>query len=126
MRAVRAVLGQTLHANTREKQTAVLAIVDQHEGIVHRANWDGCRLLQYASLGGHVNLMPGVIDRGAVVHVKNSCGEDALMWTAFNGQIQAVTLLLDQGADLNARNNDGRNALMYAAAIINMTELSSF
>jgi ankyrin repeat protein len=67
-----------------------------------------------------------VIDRGAVVHVKNSCGEDALMWTAFNGQIPAVTLLLDQGADLNARNNDGRNALMYAAAIINMTELSSF
>ena len=108
-------MGQFYSANTAEKQVAVLAIVDQHEGIVHRANWDGVRLLHKASISGRLNLMRGVIDRGAVVNAKNSDGADALMLAAFNGQIPAATLLLDHGADLNARDNSGWNALMWAA-----------
>jgi hypothetical protein len=108
-------LTQAKHAKMAKKQAAVLAIVDQHEGMVHRADEDGDRLLHWASMGGHVNLMRGVIDRGAVVNAKNSCGSDALMWATLNGHIPAATLLLDHGADLNARDNDGWNALMIAA-----------
>ena len=100
---------------TPEEQAAVLAIVDQHEGIVHRANGDGERLLHWASAGGHVNLMQVVIDRGAVVNAQDSGGADALMEAAFNGHIPAATLALDHGADLNATSNRGRNALMIAA-----------
>ena len=98
-----------------EEQAAVLAIVDQHEGIVHRADGYGNRLLHWASEGGRLNLMRGVIDRGAVVNAKNSCGANALMDAAFYDRIPATTLLLDHGADLNARNNSGWNALMHAA-----------
>ena len=108
-------LGQARRANTPEKQTAVLAIVDHHAGIVHRADEKGFRLLDYASARGYMNLMRGVIDRGAVVNAKNTGGVDALMSAAFNGRIPAATLLLDHGADLNARDNDGQNALMFAA-----------
>ena len=100
---------------TSEEQEAVLAIVDQHQGIVHRANGDGERLLHYASLGGHENLMRGVIDRGAVVNAKNIGGSDALMWVAINNQIPAAALLLDHGADLKARDNEHQTALMLAA-----------
>jgi hypothetical protein len=64
-------MGRAYNAKTAEKQAAVLAIVDQHEGIVHRANGGGSRLLHRASLGGHENLMRGVIDRGSVVNAKN-------------------------------------------------------
>ena len=109
------LLIQAYRANSTEKQAAVLAIVDQHEGIVHRAHGDGNRLLHWASEGGNVNLMRGVIDRGSVVNAKDSFGADALMYAALRGHIPAATLLLDHGADLNATDNRGRNALMYAA-----------
>ena len=91
------LMGQVYSANTPEKQAAVLFIVDQHEGILHRAHGDGNRLLHWASMSGHVNMMRGVIDRGAVVNVKNSSGENALMCAAFKGHIPAATLLLDLG-----------------------------
>jgi len=79
------LLEQACLARTTKEQAAVLAIVDQHEGIVHRATGGGNRLLHYASLGGQVNLMRGMIDRGAVVNAKDSCGEDALLCAAFDG-----------------------------------------
>jgi len=90
------------NAYTPEKQAAVLAIVDQHVGIVHRNNEKGFTLLHDASAVGRVNLMRGLIDRGAVVNAKSSYGANALMWAAYNGQIPAATLLLDHGADFNA------------------------
>ena len=109
------LLNKANEADTAEDVAEVLAIVDRHEGIVHRANEDGCRLLHWASGSGHVDLIRGLIDRGAEVSAKTSTGSDALMWASFNGHIPAVTLLLDHGADVNARDNDGLNALMFAA-----------
>jgi len=102
------------YANTAEKVAEVLSIVDQHEGIVHRADENGYRLLHRASMGG-TELIRGLIDRGAEVSAKDSYGTDALMYAAWNGHIPAATLLLDRGADVNARENDGQNALMFAA-----------
>ena len=49
------LLNKAYHANTAEKVAEVLAIVDQHEGIVHRADGNGWRLLHLASSGGHVD-----------------------------------------------------------------------
>ena len=113
-------LTQACATITPEEQAAVLAIVDQHGLIVHRANGSGNRLLHYASLGGHENLMRGLIDRGAVVDAKNIGGSDALMWVAINNQIPAAALLLDHGADLKARDNEHQTALMLAAWIDNL------
>jgi hypothetical protein len=107
-------------ADTAENVAEVLAIVDQHEGIVHKADASGSRLLHYASDGGRVDLMRGLIDRGAEVSAKDSDGRDALMLAALNGHIPAASLLLDRGADVNAKANSGQNALMYAAEADNL------
>ena len=59
----RHLLYKASKADTAEKVAAVLAVVDQHEGIVHRARpEDGSRLLHWASDGGHVDLIRGLID----------------------------------------------------------------
>ena len=111
------LLQQADLASTAEYVAEVLSIVDQHEGIVHRANEGGSRLLHWASMGGHVDLIRGLIDRGAEVSAKDSDGRDALMWASLEGHIPAATLLLDRGADMNAIANNGQNALMEASKL---------
>ena len=117
----RQLWAEAYKADTAEKVAEVLAIVDQHEGIVHRGHpGGGSRLLHWASMGGHVDLMRGLIDRGAEVSAKDSDGRDALMWASWEDHIPAATLLLDRGADMNAIANNGQNALMEAAKYDNL------
>ena len=103
---------------------AVLSAVDAEPGLATRGNaagngWiQGTTLLHQASDCGRVDLVRGLLDRGADVHAKDTGagdGRDALMWACYFGRVPVATLLLDRGADVNATSSRGQTALFFAA-----------
>jgi ankyrin repeat protein/HEAT repeat protein len=70
--------------------------------------------LSEAALGGHVELMRLLLDRGANVNAKSEGGHTALHNAALQGGLKAVELLLQSGADPNIANDDGETPLPRA------------
>ena len=105
---------QLLGQASRGETAAVLAAVDLDPALLTRANEGGVRLLHRACLGGHLQLITGLLDRGSDVHARDDGGEDALNWASAHGQLPVATLLLDRGADPCTRDDDW-TALGYAA-----------
>ena len=94
----------------------VLAAVDLDVGLVNRIGQFGYTLLIKASIGGHVDLIQGLLERKADIHARNAGGWDSVMFAAWNGNLPALTLLMNSGASMTTTDNDGQNALMYAAS----------
>ena len=80
---------------------AVLAAVDQDKRLATRADDNGYTLLHRASQEGHVELVGGLLDRGASISAKDRGGRDALFYACRYGHLAVATLLLDRGADPN-------------------------
>jgi hypothetical protein len=93
----------------------VLAAVDVEPGLVHRADNAGYRLLHWASMGGHADLIQGLLERKADIHARTLSGSDAIMLSAMHSRLPALTLLFTSGADMTATDTFGQNALMRAA-----------
>jgi hypothetical protein len=68
-----------------------------------------------AALGGKIEAVKLLLERGAEVNAKDSSGSTALVGAACSGQTNVVGLLLDNGADINANAMWDGTPLMEAA-----------
>ena len=67
-----------------------------------------------AAIGGNVDAVRFLLDRGVDPDQRDSDGGTPLMAAAFQGRAQVVTVLLDTGADINAVDKRGRTAVYRA------------
>jgi ankyrin repeat protein len=67
-------------------------------------------------MGGHLDVVKLLLDKGADVNAKSEHAVTALYCAGGKDKLEMVKLLLDKGADVNAQTDDGWSALMSAAA----------
>lgn len=95
----------------REGDLVLLEIIDR--GLpVNLTNHNGDTLLILASYHDRVELMRGLLERGADTERANDRGQTALGCSVFAKSAAGVTALLDAGADPDG---GGRSAREYAA-----------
>ena len=82
----------------RDGDTTLLDYVDQGVA-VDMANQDGNSFLMLASYSGHVELVKGLIERGADVNKLNDRGQAPLAGVVFKKEDALVDVLLAAGAD---------------------------
>ena len=99
----------------RGETAAVLAAVDQDKRLLIRTGGYGYTLLHRASKRGHVELVGGLLDRGASRSAKSETGRDALFYACRNDCLAVAALLLDRGADPNS--SDGILTTLGSAAL---------
>jgi ankyrin repeat protein len=63
-----------------------------------------------------VDVVKGLLDRGASVNLQDGDGDTALHGAAQSGNVEITNLLLAKGADPNIQNKVGGTPLMWAAA----------
>jgi ankyrin repeat protein len=63
-----------------------------------------------------VDVVKGLLDRGASVNLQDGDGDTALHGAAQSGNVEIINLLLLKGADPNIQNKVGGTPLMWAAA----------
>ena len=96
---------------------AVLAAVDQDGRLATRAGGFRQTLMHRACEGGggHVELVRGLLARGASVGARDGFSCDATYYASCSGNVALVTLLLDNGGDENTIDDFGKPALRTAA-----------
>lgn len=62
-------------------------------------NDNGSTLLMVASYYGHVDIVQGLLGRGADVNRLNNCGQSPLAGALFKGENDVVKVLVDNNAD---------------------------
>ena len=82
----------------RDGDTTLLDYVDQGVA-VDMTNQDGNSFLMLASYSGHVELVKGLIERGADVNKLNDRGQAPLAGVVFKKEDALVDVLLAAGAD---------------------------
>ena len=102
--------------------SAVLAAVDQDLELLNRADEDGWRLLNFACLEGHFELIQGLLERGADVKALDERASDVLSVAAWNNDLKVAELLLDHGADPDSVNDEG--PVLHVAARWDRLELA--
>lgn len=75
----------------------------------------GKTLLMVAAQNDSVDIMRGLLERGADPNARGRDGETAIMLAAKYSTVAALTLLLSAGADVRARDYGGNTALFFAA-----------
>lgn len=94
-----------------------LAIFLQH-GVSANARMDDAAsrfgILEYACLGGNIDCVRMLCERGAEINYKNSRGEFALLYAAACGRLDIVEYLHEVGADVTLKDNQNRTALDWA------------
>jgi ankyrin repeat protein len=80
-------------------------------------NYQGFTCLQFASLGGYLDIVRLLLDRGANIEAADmKHGHTSLMLASQNGRLDVVKELLDRGANINAAGRpDGWTALIFAS-----------
>ncbi|CAN9506492.1 unnamed protein product [Ophioblennius macclurei] len=71
--------------------------------------------LQFASAGGHEQLVRFLLRKGASVDSRNNYGWTPLMQAARFGHLTVAHILLENGAEINGRNRLGASVLTMAA-----------
>lgn len=71
--------------------------------------------LQFASAGGHEQLVRFLLRKGASVDSRNNYGWSPLMQAARFGHLTVAHILLENGAEINGRNRLGASILTMAA-----------
>lgn len=89
----------------REGDTTLLDYVDQGVA-VDMTNQDGNSFLMLASYSGHVELVKGLIERGADVNKLNDRGQAPLAGVVFKKEDALIDVLLAAGADPTAGTPD--------------------
>lgn len=87
-----------LFTMAREGDTTLLDYVDQGVA-VDMANQDGNTFLMLAAYSGHVELVEGLIARGADVNKLNDRGQSPLAGVVFKKEDALIDVLLTAGAD---------------------------
>ncbi|MBI4026784.1 MAG: ankyrin repeat domain-containing protein [Verrucomicrobia bacterium] len=72
-------------------------------------------VLRGATVFGGIDIVRGLLHKGADVNARHTDGFTLLMLAACNGDIEIVKLLINQGADVSAVNKDGKTACMLAS-----------
>lgn len=102
-----------LHLATRDNATKVIAALLRWEKIdVEPRNKADESPLMLASLGGYLETVKLLIDRGADV---NKTGWAPLHYAATRGHLEVMKLLLDRNAYIDAASPNGTTPLMMAA-----------
>ena len=96
----------------REKDA--LALIDREDYLNTGLDKDGMRPLHIAARAGHVDLVKGLLSRGARLDVKNDSGATPLMFAAAGGYEKICKLILDAGANIRIEDNQSQSALQYA------------
>jgi ankyrin repeat protein len=80
-------------------------------------NYQGLTSLQSASLGGYLDIVRLLLDRGANIEAAGgSRRQTSLMFASMNGRLSVVKELLDRGANIEAAEHpDGWTSLMFAS-----------
>lgn len=89
----------------RDGDTTLLDYVDQGVA-VDMTNQDGNSFLMLASYSGHVELVKGLIERGADVNKLNDRGQAPLAGVVFKKEDALIDVLLAAGADPTAGTPD--------------------
>jgi ankyrin repeat protein len=76
---------------------------------------EGWTPLMVAAALNCLDMVHGLLDRGANVNATNKEGTTALIRAANKGNTDVVRILLDRGAEVNAAERDGTTALIEAA-----------
>ncbi|XP_029955528.1 ankyrin repeat and SAM domain-containing protein 6 [Salarias fasciatus] len=76
---------------------------------------EGNTALQFASAGGHEQLVRFLLRKGASVDSRNNYGWTPLMQAARFGHLTVAHILLENGAEINGRNRLGASVLTMAA-----------
>ena len=106
---------QLLNQARDGETAAVLGAVDLDPSLLRRADQDGWRLLNFACLEGHIELVRCLLERGADPLALDEHEADALSIVAWNDNVELAALLLDFGADPNAGNEEEGPLLSVAA-----------
>ena len=94
---------------------AVKALIEKSPQLVEARDGDGDTPLHYAALGGNVELINYLIDKGAKIELPNAEHKTALHFAAVNDRKEAVSALLKRGAALETKDDYGRTALILCA-----------
>jgi ankyrin repeat protein len=94
---------------------AVKALIEKAPGLVEARDSDGGTPLHYAVLGGNVELITYLIDKGAKLDLQDAEMKTSLHLAAINDRKEAVAVLLKRGAVLETRDDYGRTALILCA-----------
>lgn len=89
----------------RNGDATLLDYVDQGVA-VDMTNQDGNTFLMLAAYSGHVDLVKGLIERGADVNKLNDRGQSPLAGVVFKKEDALIDVLLDAGADPTAGTPD--------------------
>lgn len=79
----------------------------------------GRTALILAALGGHVDVINALIEKGARLEDKDKTGHTALSWAAMRGQAAAARVLLQHGANVNTQSFALVSPLLYAVGTQN-------
>jgi ankyrin repeat protein len=71
--------------------------------------------LMLASIGGHVEAIRLLIEKGANVEAADKSGMTPLILASFTGHVQAIRMLIEKGANLEAVDENCMTPLMYAS-----------
>jgi len=97
---------RALLKQARGRETAaVLAAVDLDPALLHRVDGGGQQLHHYACIGGDLELVRGLLDRGSDLHSRSNSGGTLLWFAAVNGRLAIADLCLDRGADPCTKNH---------------------
>jgi hypothetical protein len=89
-----------MQAGRGETAAVLAAVAGDQQALLHRADQQyGNTLLHWASAGGDLELVQGLVQRGSDLHAKDDEGEDALFYTTYNNNLAVATYLLDRGTD---------------------------
>jgi ankyrin repeat protein len=71
--------------------------------------------LMLASIGGHVEAIRVLIEKGANLEAADESGMTPLILASFTGHVQAIRMLIEKGANLEAVDENGMTPLMLAS-----------
>jgi ankyrin repeat protein len=94
---------------------AVKTLIEKSPQLIEARDGDGNTPLHYAAMGGNVELVNYLIDKGAKLELQNAEMKTSLHLAAINDRKEAVSMLLKMGAALETRDDYGRTALILCA-----------
>jgi len=94
---------------------SVAEALDQEPRLLYQKDASGYTALHHAAVGGHLDVIEVLLDKGAKLDAIGSRGETALYLAASKGNYEVVKLLSEHGANVDRASSDGKTPLHRAA-----------